>query len=54
MINWFLSILVNKGVLLEDEAKHLSQELGKTIHEHTFVDAHKTVSDILKEYKKLK
>ena len=54
MLNWFLSILVHKGILLEGEAQHLAQELSQKIHEHTFADAHKTVEDILTDYKKNK
>lgn len=49
MLNWFLSILVHKEVITVEEARHLAQELSKTIHEHNFTDAHKTVGDILNQ-----
>lgn len=54
MVNWFLSVLVYKDVLTEDEAKHLSEELGKKIYEQRFTDAYKTISTMLDDFNKLK
>lgn len=52
MHNWFLSILVCKEVLTEEEAECLSKELATSIYSTRFSDAHSTVKKILKEYEK--
>lgn len=56
MINWVLSILSHveargKG-LSEEEATFLSKELALKTHPQDFVDAHKIIADLLKEFKK--
>lgn len=48
--NWVLSILVNKGVLKEEEAEFLSKELGQMTYDSIFKDAHKTITKLLKKY----
>lgn len=47
MINWFISILLHKGVITKDEAKKLADELPKAMHPVDFNAAHKIVENIL-------
>lgn len=50
MINWVLAILVAKGIVDDDEAKHLAEELSTTIYETRFEDAQATVQRVLRDY----
>ena len=54
MLNWVLSIMVIKDILTEEEAQHLSKELGQAIHASRFDDAHKLVTKLLEDYEKNK
>jgi|HubBroStandDraft_5_1064220.scaffolds.fasta_scaffold699740_1 hypothetical protein len=54
MLNWVLSLMVHKKLLTEDEAVHLGKELPLKTHPHNFLDAHKVVEDLLKDFRKNK
>ncbi len=50
MLNWLLSILVHKDILKLEEAEHLSKELVVKTHPQNFMDAHKIVAKIFKDF----
>lgn len=52
MLNWVLSILVHKGMVTLDEARHLAQELPKKISANDFNSSHKIVEKLLDEVEK--
>lgn len=54
MLNWILSILVQKKIISEEEATHLGKELPLNIHPQTFTDAHEVVTKLLDDFKKNK
>ena len=47
MLNWILSILVNKKVITLEEAQELSKELPLRTHPAGFTDAHNIIEEIL-------
>lgn len=52
MLNWQLAVLVEKGILLTEEAEYLAEELARTVQPSEFSGAHEIVKKVLKDYKK--
>lgn len=54
MLNFTLSVLVHKGILKLDEAEHLAKELAQKTQPQNFLEAHKIVEQVVKEFAKKK
>lgn len=52
MLNWILSIMVHKGILVEEEAKHLAEKLAQSIHSADFASSHQMIEKLLNEFDK--
>lgn len=47
MTNWFISVLLLKGIITQDEAEKLADDLPKHTHPQDFKAAHAVVTKIL-------